>query len=218
MLTIFRDHYLEFLGGLKVTLELCAIIWSCGLILGTVFGAVASMNRWVGLIIRVTYVCLVAVPSIVILFWLHYPAQRALDVVIDPFITAAVTFSFINTVMVSEIVRAGVAEFPRQYLEAARVCGLTRADTIRHVSLPIIIRGILPGILLTQIAMLQATLFASFISVNEIFRVVQRVNSMEYQSIPIFTTLAVLFLAVCAPIYLFAEALKRRYTRDISER
>jgi ABC-type amino acid transport system permease subunit len=66
--------------------------------------------------------------------------------------------------------------------------------------------------------MLQSTLFASFISVNEIFRVVQRVNSNDYQSIPIFTTLAVFFLAVCAPMYLLAEAFKRRYTRDFSER
>ena len=218
MFTIFRDHYLEFLGGLKVTLELCTIIWATGLLGGIILGSIASMDKWLGRALRVASVFFVAVPSIVILFCLHYPVQGALKIVVDPFITAAVTFSCINTVLIAEIIRAGIVEFPKQYVEAARVCGLTRADTIRHVSLPILIRSILPGILLTEIAMLQSTLFASFISVNEIFRVVQRVNSNDYQSIPIFTTLAVFFLAVCAPMYLLAEAFKRRYTRDFSER
>jgi ABC-type amino acid transport system permease subunit len=66
--------------------------------------------------------------------------------------------------------------------------------------------------------MLHATLFASLISVEEIFRVAQRINSTIYRPIEIYTALALFFLMVCLPINLLASYLKRRYTRDLSER
>jgi len=66
--------------------------------------------------------------------------------------------------------------------------------------------------------MLQATLFASLISVEEIFRVSQRINSTIYRPVEIYTALALFFLAVCLPINLAAAYLKKRYTRDLSER
>ena len=66
--------------------------------------------------------------------------------------------------------------------------------------------------------MLHATLFASLISVEELFRVSQRINSTIYRPIEIYTALALFFLVVCLPINLFAVYLKRYYTRDLSER
>ena len=66
--------------------------------------------------------------------------------------------------------------------------------------------------------MLHATLFASLISVEEIFRVSQRINSTIYRPVEIYTALAFFFLLVCLPINLTAAYLKKRYTRDFSER
>jgi polar amino acid transport system permease protein len=69
-----------------------------------------------------------------------------------------------------------------------------------------------------QVGMLHATLFASLISVEEIFRVSQRINSTIYRPVEIYTALALFFLMVCLPINLLAAYLKKRYTRDLSER
>ena len=69
-----------------------------------------------------------------------------------------------------------------------------------------------------QVVMLHATLFASLISVEEIFRVAQRINSSIYRPVEIYTALACFFLLVCLPINLLAVHLKNTYTRDMSER
>jgi ABC-type amino acid transport system permease subunit len=69
-----------------------------------------------------------------------------------------------------------------------------------------------------QITMLQATLFASLISVDEIFRVAQQVNSLVYKPVEIYSMLAVLFIAICAPLHLLANFLKNKFTRNLSER
>jgi ABC-type amino acid transport system permease subunit len=62
--------------------------------------------------------------------------------------------------------------------------------------------------------MLHTTLFASLISVEEIFRVAQRINAQIYRPVEIYTALGVFFLLVCLPVTGFAFWLKRKYTRD----
>ena len=66
--------------------------------------------------------------------------------------------------------------------------------------------------------MLQATLFASLISVDEIFRVAQRINAVEYKPVEVYTALALFFLLVCLPLNGVALLLRHRFGHDLSER
>ncbi len=171
----------------------------------------------IGWSLRVTAFILSGLPGLVLLFWLHYPLQEALGIVVDPFLTAAATFSLINIFGVAEIVRGALTLFPRQYIEAAQACGLSRAHATRYIEIPIVLRDILPPLLNLQVIMLQSTLFASFIGVNEIFRSVQRVNAEVQKPIIVYSTLAIFMLIVSLPINGLAIALARRVRRDYSE-
>lgn len=186
----------------------------CGTALGV---AGARWKQWIGRPSKFTSFILGGMPILVFLFWLHYPVQAYFKVVIDPFITAVAAFSIVNTLIVADIVRGALCDFPRQYVAAAKVCGLTPRETILRIQLPIVFRQVIPSILITQIVMLQSTLFASLISVDEIFRISQRINSEVYRPVEIYTALAALFLAVCLPMHALARWLKNRYTRDASE-
>jgi len=215
--SIFAQYHEGLLAGLRVTLELCAIIWTAGLVAGTVLGVVAARWRAIGWAARIVSFILGGIPILVLLFWLHYPFQSLLGVVIDPFYTASFALSLINIFLVCDIVRNAVADFPRQYLVAARVCGMSRLHALRHIEAPIIFRQILPPLLMAQVTMLQCTLFASLISVDEIFRVAQRINATIYRPVEIYTALGLLFLAVCLPLNGLAIWLKARFTRNLSE-
>ncbi len=215
---ILITYHQGFLQGLLVTLQLCMIIWGSGIVLGTALGIVAANDRALGRFTQGVAFTLSAVPTLVFLFWLHYPAQAMFNVVIDPFYTAAFTLSIVNTFAVCEMVRQAVRDFPQQYLIAAKVSGLSHRDQVFSIQLPLLFRQLLPGYLTMQVTMLHATLFASLISVEEIFRVAQRVNATIYKPVEIYTALGVFFLLVCLPINGFAAYLKHRYTRDMSER
>jgi ABC-type amino acid transport system permease subunit len=123
----------------------------------------------------------------------------------------------VNTFLVADLIRGVLIDFPNQYILAARVHGLTQRQTLMKIQLPIVLRQILPGILTTQVAMLQATLFASLISVDEIFRICQRVNSEIYRPVEIYTALAIFFIVVCLPLQGLAIWLRIRFTRNLSE-
>lgn len=216
---ILIAYYPAFLAGLAVTLQLCAVIWGAGLILGTALGFAGWRKRlWVGMPSRTISFLLGSVPLLVFLFWLHYPAQAAFDVVINPFYTAAFTLSIVNVFGVADIVRGSLVDFPQQYLTAARVTGLSPQQTFFKIQLPLILREIMPPLIFLQVAMLHTSLFASLISVEEIFRVAQRINAQIYRPIEIYTALGLFFLTVCIPINGFAYWLKWRFTRNLSER
>src|ERR1019366_2698501 len=94
---ILRNYHEAFAAGLGVTLRLCLIIWSSGLLLGAVLGvASTAWKHSIGIPARFASFTLSGIPIIVLLFWLHYPVQAAFSVVIDPFITAAVALSLVN--------------------------------------------------------------------------------------------------------------------------
>ena len=219
VLDILINYHMAFLQGLRVTLELCLVIWTSGLLFGVMLGVTGAHypTSW-GRFTRGMSFVFSAIPTLVILFWLHYPAQAVFNVVIDPFYTASLTLSLVNIFAVGETVRQAVSDFPAQYIIAGRVCGLPQRDLIIKIQLPILFRQLLPGLMVQQVGMLHATLFASLISVEEIFRVSQRINSTIYRPVEIYTALACFFLAVCLPINLAAAYLKKRYTRDLSER
>ena len=219
VLDILINYHMAFLQGLRVTLELCLVIWTTGIILGVTLGVTGANHpkSW-GRFTHGMSFAFSAVPTLVILFWLHYPAQAVFNVVIDPFYTASLTLSLVNIFAVGEVVRQAVTDFPKQYMIAGRVCGLSDTELVTKIQLPILFRQLLPSMMQQQVVMLHATLFASLISVEEIFRVSQRINSTIYRPVEIYTALAFFFLLVCLPINVTAYYLKKRYTRDFSER
>jgi polar amino acid transport system permease protein len=215
---IFTKYSAAIGQGLLVTFELAAIVWLAGIVFGVFLGSLAARSPVIfGVPTRACSYALSAMPVLVFLFWLHYPAQVLLHVVIDPFVTAAVTLSVLNIFGVADIVRNVLRDFPRQYVAAAQVCGMSPWHTLVRIELPIVLRQTIPPLLTQQVAMLQATLFASLISVNEIFRVAQQINATEYKPVEIYTGLGLLFLGVCLPINATAIILKSKFTRDYSE-
>lgn len=215
---ILIAYHTGFLKGLMVTLELYGLIVASGLLLGGALGVFAAETKPLGYLSQGGAFFLGAVPTLVFLFWLHYPVQSLFNVVIDPFYTAALTLSIVNIFSISELVRQAIQSFPQQFIIAGRVTGLPTKDIILKIQLPMLIRQLLPALLVTQVAMLHATLFASLISVEEIFRVAQQINAQIYKPVEIYTALGIFFLIVCLPINVFAYQLKKRFTRDLSER
>lgn len=218
VLDILIKYHEGFLQGLKVTLELSLIIWIVGMGLGTALGMAGAKYRVeIGMPTRIFSFFLSGIPLLVFLFWLHYPVQAMFNVVIDPFITAAFTLTIVNIVAVADLVRTTVDDFPKQYILAARVCGVDAQKTFWRIQLPIMFRQMLPALLMLQVTMMHTTLFASLISVEEIFRVAQRINASIYKPVEIYTALGVFFLAVSLPINGFALFLKAKLTRNLSE-
>ncbi|MFA5995029.1 MAG: ABC transporter permease subunit [Patescibacteria group bacterium] len=203
-------------SGLLVSLSMVVIVWTVGLTIGLCVGWYAQQYKSAGYVVGLFWFLITSIPILVILFWLHFPLQEMLGIVIKPFITAVLALSFINIIFVATIIKEALAEFQQQYLIIGKVSGLNELEIFIKIKWPLMLRAVLPQLLFLQVAMLQATIFSSLISVEEIFRVTQRINSIIYKPVETYTTLAIFFCAICLPLNLTAYWLKNKYTRSFS--
>ena len=218
IIEIVIKHRQGFLSGIAVTLKLCILVWSIGISLGSLTGMLSSKWKVFNIFTKTFSFVLSGVPVLVFLFWLHYPAQYYFGIQINPFYTAVLLLAILNTFAVSEIVNVGINNLPKQYIEVARVCNINARRRFLKIEFPLIFRHILPSLLTTQVNMLQMTLFTSLISVEEIFRVSQRVISIEYKPVEIYSALGIFFLIICLPVNGLALFLKSKFTRNIDEK
>jgi len=208
-----------FIRGLGVTLNLCLLIWTIGIVLGTIIGILsAKYNKFFGLPAKVVSMLISGVPIIVLLYWLYYPAQQQLGVDIPAFNIAVFALSFVNAFMVADLVKNAIKDLPKQYLLSAKVSGLSEKTILTKIQIPLIFKQLVGPILLVQIIMLHSSIFASLINVDDIFRQVQRVNAIVYKPIELYTALALFFIVITIPLTLLAHYLKKKYAKDYSER
>lgn len=213
--SLFDRYSTALLDGAITTLELAMIIWLLGLVIGAPLGILRgsqSSGATKGLL-QVAVLALSSVPILVYLLWAHYPLQAGLGVSVPPFLTAAVVLTLYNALTVSELVQGALKDFPVAFEMAARVNGLRRGVFAKEILAPIVFRAALPGYLGSQVAALHLTLFASLISVDELFRVAQRINSIEYNAVEVFSVLAIFYFCLSFPLLLFSKWAESRLSQ-----
>ncbi len=215
---ILANYSPTLLRGLLVTIELFLAVSVLGVLFGVLFGVFGARNPAAGTIVKVASFLVAGIPLLVLLYWFYYPFQQILGISISPFWTAVFTLAVVNIAAIAELVRGVLADFPRQFVIAGQMAGLSTNEIFRRIQFPMLFRQVIPSFLTTQLFILQCTLFASLISVPEIFRVAQNLNSVLYKPVEIYTALAIFFMLALAPLYYLAYALRQRYTRDFSER
>lgn len=216
---LLSEYGPALLRGMGVTLRLCALVWLAAVVLGWPLGlAAARWKRALGWPVTVASVLLAATPTILLLYYLHFPVQAALGIVVDPFYTAAAALSVYAIFGTAQVVRHAYEGFPRQYLMAARACGLSARTTALRIKIPLLLRHTLPGLLTVAVIAIQSTLFAAYISVEELFRTAMSINAREHSPVLVFSLIAIFFVAICLPLHLVALVLSRRYAFDTSEK
>jgi len=216
---VLWEYRQAFLAGLLTTGEL-TLITAIG---GT---AIAALLEWicevagdpVRRVVDGIAFFVAAIPALVILFWFHYPAQAILGIVVRPFWTALVALMVLNIFSVYRIMADAVHDFPKQFAATGLVCGLTNTQIVRYIKVPLLLRAALPRWIDQQVVILQTSLFASMIGVEETFRLAQRINSQVYRPVTIYTAMALLFLATAGSAMYYARHLRAKAYRDFSER
>jgi ABC-type amino acid transport system permease subunit len=209
VLITYQDRWIE---GLSVTLQLLGLVAVIGILLGTLLGVIgANYSSLARYIVSSGRFFTKVIPVLVLLFWFHYPLQALLRVVIDPFFTTVIVLALVNTLAVAYIIQNELLLLPSAYRDAGKTLGLSSLQIVRKIELPIIFRRVVPGLFLLQAAMLEYTLFASLISVPELFRVAQSINAMIYRPVEVYSLLVFFFILILAPLHLLSLYLKKKW-------
>lgn len=154
-------------SGLTATLAAAGLAIVLSLALGTLIGTARMM---LGRVLRIPLIGFVelfrGLPVVITIFfvWQVLP-ELGIDVAPLPgsnglwFLVIGLTLY--NSVIIAEILRAGVASLPRGQGEAARAIGMTEGQTMRMVLLPQAFRTMLPALISQLVVVLKDTSLAA---------------------------------------------------------
>ena len=215
MFQVLVEYRSLWFHGFMTTLELLASIIAIGIPAGILIGIIGGkFDNELGTIIKGARFVTKVIPVLVLLFWFDYPLQAIFNIVINPFVTTIVALGLINIVATAFIISTELRLLPKTYREAGITLGMSSSQIVRHIELPLLVRRTLPQLLLTQASMLEYTLFASLISVPELFQVAQTINAMTYKPVIVYSLLVLFFFMILGPLHLIINWIQKRYVTE----
>ena len=205
-----------FASAAQTTLFLTLASGAIGLVVGVLVGLARTSSfvplRWFGglyvWLIRGTPLLLQILftyNALPLIFQaLHIPVQ------LDDFWSAVLALSLNVGAYNAEVIRAGIQAVPRGQSEAARSLGLSGAQTMSSVVLPQALRIVVPPLVNNLVALLKDSSLASVIGILELVNQGGRIASSSFQFVPVYVTLAAVYLALTTVLTLFTDVLEKR--------
>lgn len=211
------DNQDLFIDGLILGLKMAIF----GLVIGTAIGLVMAFMRAYGRrplqILVTTYVEIIRnVPILLIVFLLYFGLPQAfprgstgrewvLRILPDGERTFIVSLAIYAGAYLTEIFTAGIISVGRHFVEAGKSLGLTRIEIARYVTLPIMLRTVLPSLSNTFISLFKDTSIAVAIAVPELTWAARKISTDYFRVIEAWLTAGALYLVSC---YAIAYALR----------
>ena len=198
------------LQGVLTTLLLTGLTVAIGTPLGVTLGVLLrSRSRLVRLPLLFAVDIIRSLPVLILILWVYYVLPIVLDLPsLSSFALAAIALTTNLTAFVADVVRGAIAGVPRGLIDAGYASGLTRLSVLRHVTLPLVVRELLPTLALLWIDMLKLSSLASVISVYELVHTADRIRSETFRAIEVFTVIAVIYLAIVMPFSILIRRLE----------
>ena len=208
----------QFADGARVTMALTLVSGFTGLLLG-VLAAIGKLSRfamfrWIAgfyiWVIRGT-------PLLVqVLFvFLALPAM-APGLQLSDFYSAVVALAFNSGAYNAEAIRGGILAVPRGQTHAAQSLGLNPMQSFRHIVFPQSLRIALPPLVNNMVSLLKDSSLAYVIGVVELSNIGNRIQAATFEPIPVFITVASIYLILTTALTQISGAIERRL--DVEQR
>ncbi|MFT4436439.1 amino acid ABC transporter permease [Caballeronia sp. 15715] len=197
-------------AGLVFTVPLTIASFALGLTLAFVTALVRLFGPQWAVKIAQFYVWLIrGSPLLVQLFVIFYGLPNV-GIVLDPLTAAIIGFSLNVGAYNSEVIRGAVESIPNGQWEAAYSMGMTRSQALRRTVLPQAARVALPALANSFIALIKDTSLAAVLTVPEIFQAAQRIASVTYEPLILYTEAALIYLVFSSVLSSAQIQLERR--------
>lgn len=202
---------IQLLRGLRVTLEISALVLVAGSLVGFVVGlALVYGGRPLRLLARVYVDTVRGIPVLVLIFACYF-GLPVLGVGLSAFQAGVTALSIFAAAHVAEIVRGGIQSIPRAQTDAALAIGLTFWQRLRLVILPQATRRMLPPWVNAAVEIVKGSALLSLLGVVELLLAMQNVVGYTFIVLPFYALTALLYFAVNFTISRAAGTLERRF-------
>jgi len=201
--------------GAGVTIKITAISVMLGVIIGMFMGIARICNVKLLRLLAAIYVDFIrGTPLLIQIFLVYFALPIITGQRIDPYIAAISACGINSGAYVAEIFRAGIQAIDVGQMEAGRSLGMSWAQTMRYIIIPQAFKQVIPPLGNEFIALLKDSSLVSVIGFEELTRRGQLIIAQTYGSLEIWTSVAIIYLAMTLTISRFVAYLERRFRTD----
>ena len=135
-------------------------------------------------------------PPLVQLFWFFFALPLLVGIEMTPFMAACVTFSIQSAAFFAEVFRGGIVSVERGQWEGAKALGMTHSALMRRVIVPQAVSRMVPPFVERSFELLKTTALASTLAYADLLYQAMLVNSETFRPLEVYTTIAVMYLAL----------------------
>jgi polar amino acid transport system permease protein len=156
------------------------------------------------------YIQLVQAIPVLMLLLLFYYGFNLFGLRVGAWTAAISAFTLSTSAFLAEIWRGCVQTVPPGQWDAAHSLGLGFLRTFRLVVLPQAVRIALPPTVGYMVQVVKATSLAALIGFTELARAGTQINTMTFEPILVFGTVAAIYFMICWPLSLLSRRLERK--------
>ncbi len=198
------------LTGLKGTVFIFLVTVVIGLSFGLIVGICRyAKNRWVRWPATAVVEVFRNTPVLVQIIWFYYAFPILTGIEVNPFLAAVLGISLNTMAFSAEIYRAGIQSIEPGQWEAGKAIGMTYAQTMRRIILPVALRRILPALTNRGIEVFKMSTLASVVAYIETLNQAKLIADLNYNPIEAYTAVAILFFVVLYPVVQLTYVLER---------
>jgi glutamate transport system permease protein len=207
--------------GLAATLRAALLSMALSMAVGALLAiGRLSRRRWLARPVGAWVELFRGLPLLLLILFV-FLGLPALGLTVSTFWALVVGLTLYNSAVLGEIFRAGILSLPKGQTEAAYAIGLRRGQALRIILLPQAVRRMLPALVSQLVTLLKDTSLGFVIGYAELLRSGR--TAVEFlggrYSIPIYTAMAVVYIAVNGSLSFLARWLdrytRRRYGRTV---
>lgn len=200
--------------GAGITLAITAIAVLFGTVLGTVFGALkAHISGLATAPLTFLLDVLRSVPLLIQLI-LANAFQSIAGLGWSPFTVACVMLSLYTSAYCAEIVRGGIEAVPAVTRRAARSLGMTWAQDMTNVTLPMALRVALPGWIGLTLGVMKDTALVLWLGIIELLRASQILVTRLQEPLFILALTGAIYFLISFPIARLGGRLEQRWREN----
>jgi polar amino acid transport system permease protein len=147
--------------------------------------------------------------ALVQLFWLFFVLPQ-FGLSLEPFTVAVLGLGLNVGAYGSEVVRGAIQAVPRGQWEASTALNMTRPQMLRRIILPQAVLAMVPPWGNLFIELLKSTALVSLITLGDLAFRAQQMNQTTMRTIPIFTLVLLIYLAISLAITIAMRSLEGR--------
>jgi|SRR5690625_4050522 len=203
-----------FIRGIWVTFSLTVVGYTCGIILGLLFGlGKMSPKKWIHYPSKLYIDFFRGTPLLVQILLIHIAVIPTIfGKSLGFFVSGALALSLNCGAYTAEIIRAGIQSLDKGQMEAARSLGMPHRMAMRNIILPQALRRMVPPLGNELIALLKDSSLVTVIAANDILYAAKVVQGATFRAWEPYIFAAILYLCLTWFVTKLVAYIERRYS------